>query len=307
MIENNKEYLPFDIHKLLVCANNSNVLVLDEDFLMLDNLKEEPVCMSEAEAKLGPSQAKDYVVIVCAEGTFNIRVNWKVLELGQYEILIVRPGDICQFRSITNCRLMLTSFSDAFSVQKVDSKISMLFMQYISNMASVKLTGAQYEKIVEVYMGMRKLLEMPNFYYKEMALNGVLQVCSAFACQWICEVTENKKKKDVKNNYSSQQKLFDQFLELVVQYHDKERSVMFYANKLCITPKYLSQVVVKVSGRYAVDIIRDQVIFKAKALLRSRQYTVQQVAGMLSFPNPSFFGKYFRQEVGVSPRQYMIG
>ena len=74
--------------------------------------------------------------------------------------------------------------------------------------------------------------------------------------------------------------------------------------KLCVTSKYLSQVVHKVSGRFAGDWITDFVILEAKALLKSRKYTVQQIADKLNFANQSFFGKYFKEKVGCSPTEY---
>lgn len=84
----------------------------------------------------------------------------------------------------------------------------------------------------------------------------------------------------------------------------RERSISYYADKLCVTSKYLSQVVYKVSGRFAGDWITDFVILEAKALLKSRKYTVQQIADKLNFANQSFFGKYFKDKVGCSPSEY---
>ena len=57
-------------------------------------------------------------------------------------------------------------------------------------------------------------------------------------------------------------------------------------------------------GRMPSDVIGEHVILEAKLLLRSERYTVQQVADMLNFPNPSFFGKYFKAHVGQTPRQF---
>lgn len=86
--------------------------------------------------------------------------------------------------------------------------------------------------------------------------------------------------------------------------YTKERSVSYYADRLCVTPKYLSQVIHKVSGRFAGDWITDFVILEAKALLKSRKYTIQQVSDKLNFANQSFFGKYFKENVGCSPSKY---
>ena len=80
---------------------------------------------------------------------------------------------------------------------------------------------------------------------------------------------------------------------------------MYYADVMCVTPKYLSQIVHKASGRFAGDWIADFVILEAKALLKSHKYTIQQVADMLNFANQSFFGRYFKKKVGCSPSVYI--
>ena len=84
-----------------------------------------------------------------------------------------------------------------------------------------------------------------------------------------------------------------------------ERIIMYYADLLCITPKYLSQVIKSVTGRLAGEWISDYVILEAKALLKSNKYTVQQVCDMLNFANQSFFGKYFKRKTGMSPKIYI--
>lgn len=93
---------------------------------------------------------------------------------------------------------------------------------------------------------------------------------------------------------SSQEKLFEDFLELVQTHYREHRNMCFYAEKLCLTPKYLSQVIWEVSNRHAPEWIRDYVILEAKALLKNGQYTVQQVGDFLNFANASFFVNILR-------------
>ena len=85
----------------------------------------------------------------------------------------------------------------------------------------------------------------------------------------------------------------------------RNREVSYYADKLCITPKYLGVVVSQVSKRRPLDWIRDYVILDAKAMLLTREYSIQQISQMLNFPNPSFFSKYFREAVGYSPSKFL--
>lgn len=94
------------------------------------------------------------------------------------------------------------------------------------------------------------------------------------------------------------------FVELLSQYHRQERSVEFYAQKLGITPKYLTMVCRKFRGITASQMIDTVVIHSAMRLLKEPGVSMQQVADELNFPSQSFFGKYFKQRVGVSPSRY---
>lgn len=98
--------------------------------------------------------------------------------------------------------------------------------------------------------------------------------------------------------------IFRKFLSLLVNHYTQERSVAFYANELCITPKYLGTICREVSSKLATDIIASAVIMDAKAKLHNSDLTVQEISNSLNFPNASFFGRYFKRHTGFSPLQY---
>lgn len=83
-----------------------------------------------------------------------------------------------------------------------------------------------------------------------------------------------------------------------------ERSVTFYAEQLCITPKYFSSLVKKLSGKSAAQWIDNYVILEAKNLLKYSDMSIQEIAYRLNFSTQSFFGKYFKHQTGLSPTQY---
>lgn len=80
--------------------------------------------------------------------------------------------------------------------------------------------------------------------------------------------------------------------------------VSFYADKLNVTPKYLSAVCKEISGHTASDIINQYVVKDVEALLKRSGRSIKEVANELMFPNLSFFGKYVKKHLGVSPKQY---
>ncbi len=97
---------------------------------------------------------------------------------------------------------------------------------------------------------------------------------------------------------------FRQFMELLGQHYKEERGVAFYAQQLCITPKYLTTLVKRFSDKSVSEWIDTFVIVEAKTMLRYTNMSVQEIAYRLNFANQSFFGSYFKRITGMSPSQY---
>ena len=108
-----------------------------------------------------------------------------------------------------------------------------------------------------------------------------------------------------KKNISRQSIQFRNFIELLNEYTIREREVQFYAKKLGITPKYLSALCIAYSGKNASTWIDEYVIVRAKELLREQRYSVREVGEILNFPSQSFFGRYFKRYMGISPKVFM--
>lgn len=102
----------------------------------------------------------------------------------------------------------------------------------------------------------------------------------------------------------SQNRISDHFILLVQQHFKQERFLGFYADKLGITSKHLSRIVKQQTGYTAVEWIARYVILEAKVMLKSTRLTIQQIADTLNFPSQSLFGKYFKKNVGLSPKEF---
>lgn len=94
------------------------------------------------------------------------------------------------------------------------------------------------------------------------------------------------------------------FMDLVRLHHTRERTIAFYADRLYISPKYLSHIIKEATGRSAAQWIDQFVIQEAKNMLRFSNKNIQQVAYALNFPTQSSFGKYFKHLTGLSPTEY---
>lgn len=101
-----------------------------------------------------------------------------------------------------------------------------------------------------------------------------------------------------------QNDIFQRFISLVNTYSKTERNVSFYADKLCLTPRYLNTVIRQASQQTVMDWINQSIILKAKVLLKHSNRLVYQISDELNFPNPSFFSKFFKRMTGMTPQEY---
>ena len=103
---------------------------------------------------------------------------------------------------------------------------------------------------------------------------------------------------------TTQEQMCERFIDLVSKNFKQERDIGFYADKLCITNKYLSTLLKQTTGMTALEWIERYVVLYAKSSLSSTSMTIQQISDELGFPSQSVFGKYFKRVEGISPRAY---
>ena len=132
----------------------------------------------------------------------------------------------------------------------------------------------------------------------------IRELSTALINQLYDTILKRKPIAESESKKNRQEIIFGKFITLLAQYHMSERSVTFYAEQLCITPKYFSSLVKKLSGKSAAQWIDNYVILEAKNLLKYSDMSIQEIAYRLNFSTQSFFGKYFKHQTGLSPTQY---
>lgn len=180
--------------------------------------------------------------------------------------------------------ISIPTFVDRQSpAQQLSAEECDLIMRYIDILsinASARV-NEQIESNIASSIVAAMVYQLVSFYYKHIG-----------------EVSASKGQRSCRNTY------VHDFIKLAHVHFSKERSVGFYADKLCISPKYLSLLVKEVTGRSAARWIDELVLMEAKNLLRFSGKNVQQVAYALNFSNQSSFGKYFKHMTGQSPTEY---
>ena len=103
---------------------------------------------------------------------------------------------------------------------------------------------------------------------------------------------------------SREQTIFDRFIQLVNQHCRDHHQIAYYADRMCLTERYLGTVIRQTSGTTAKDWIDRALITQAKVLLRHSDHSVLQISEELNFPNPAFFSKYFKRLTAMTPLGY---
>ncbi|MBR5083234.1 MAG: AraC family transcriptional regulator [Prevotella sp.] len=101
--------------------------------------------------------------------------------------------------------------------------------------------------------------------------------------------------------------IFNRFIQLVNNHVRREHKLGYYADRMCLTQRYLGSVVREVSGATAKEWIDRALVTEAKVMLKHSDKSVAQIADELHFPSPSFFSKYFRRLTGFTPAEYRLG
>lgn len=102
------------------------------------------------------------------------------------------------------------------------------------------------------------------------------------------------------------EELANKFFGLIMKHFKENKDVAFYADKLCITSKYLTMVIKETSGKSAKDWIVEYIILEIKALLKNTSLNIQEIAIKTNFANQSSLGRFFRKHTGMSLSQYRM-
>lgn len=145
-----------------------------------------------------------------------------------------------------------------------------------------------------------KIVQTSNIYYNDM-MRCLIQALIYRMADSLKHIVHSQ---DMASSLQSKDFLFRSFLDLLMNTHPTPRSVAWYSNQLHKTPKYLSAAIKQASGKTASDWIHQIVIAEISDMLKNSSKTIKEICNELDFPNLSFFGRYVRTHLGVSPKVY---
>lgn len=271
------------------------IYALGEDLKFYQNLKYLPLTSYL-------SNIQSSLIVFSLRGTAKLCVYEETHWIQPNELIVLLPGQFVSFSQPSDdfltIAIVLSSslFGDALSgVPRFtphfffymrhhywypQSEEDTVRLRHYLEMIKQKVTSEDaYRRELTLHLLRYLYLELLNAYEKEPAVENIKQ---------------DTRKEEIANK----------FFRLIMKYFKEKKDVAFYADKLCITSKYLSMVIKETSGRSAKDWIVEYVILEIKALLKNTSLNIQEIAIRTHFANQSSLGRFFRKHTGMSLSQY---
>ena len=276
-------------------TDNEKIVYKDDRMIIIDN--------SNVTDTLNTSPIKSewFVALLCIEGESTIYINNEMYSIHKNDILLCHPQTIFEHK-ITNLDFKYCGFCLSPEYVKQISLISSNSWNailFVENNPIIALDENESSLFLQYYNLIRSKFETESQHHLKQLIDMLLQ---AFIYEF--HDSMEKRIKIDPPQYNSADNLFTSFLNILVNSYPKERSVSYYADKLFVTPKYLSAICKEISGETASDIITRYVKKDIECLLKQPNKTIKEIANELEFSNLSFFGKYVKRIFGVSPKEY---
>ena len=258
-----------------------------------------------------PIRFDGYILFFLKRGHFQIDFNLSSFDIHEHSLLVSVPGNIIRIASpleedAKDTEVVFIFFSKEF-VSGLHLDFNQVFQESVRMLQTpcIDLNEEQLA-LAESYFLLARQIVRSSYNNKREIIGGLLSSLSYMTDDVWSEQFRQHRSSRLENTSRANQ-IYDRFMQLVNKYHTSERGMAFYADKLSLTPKYLSKVVKEASGRSGPEWIDAFVILEAKNLLRYSDESIKEIVYKLYFPNSSVFNKFFRLHTGMSPSEYRRG
>lgn len=280
-----------------------------ERLLRLDNalLNKRQICSSRGALSSFPSALKSPFMIegigliICRQGNFTFVLNRKSSSAKTSDTLFLPKGSTFQIlHSSDDIEVFIFIYqTDPIRDIMGNAIVSMNLYSHLAIEPCYVWNTGEEEEVLKYLSLLDNTLDIEentfNSYEQKLLLLALTyRLCSVYTRKLTAE----------KSSVSHKHDIFIRLIQLIEQYYTEERGVDFYADKLCLTPKYLSALSKSICGYTVQELVFKSIIRKSISMLKNTQKNVQEISDFLNFPNASYFGTFFKKQTGMSPQQY---
>ena len=299
-----KTYNKFSLSKVKELFLKDDIVSIGDDFILARQTNNLDYGLLKF-----PSRIDGFIAAYCRKGHFKCTINLTEHEIHDGMLVLNIPNNIIQLMPIDSKRnevieLTILAVSPQY-MTTLSSDLNKIFTDALNGLKTpiIEMVPEEVDLALQYFQLIDNVINIDSAYRNDSIsylLTSVFYLIGGLITKRIVANEGNQEA----NPSTRHKRVFENFVELVEKYHNTERSMGFYADKLCITPKYLSKIIKNVSGFSAPDIINKYVILEAQHLLRHTDMSIKEIADQLNFPNQSFFYKYFKVHTGQTPNAY---
>lgn len=255
-----------------------------------------------------PTRLNAIAIIFCSKGSISFTAGLRRHTLRERTFFVHLPGSILQVERVTPDSSVYAVLCEEEFIRRIDIDFKLLTRLFlgVEEHPCLTLGEAEWEGVRRSFAEIAAEGTPPEEdEYSQEILRSIIRTLAYRVCRIVDRHLTALPSRTTSR--SRNEEYFNAFMRELSRHYMQRRDVGFYAEALHLTPKYLTTIIRKTSGRTATEWIDDYVVLEAKNLLKYSAKSIQQIAYFLNFPNQSFFGKYFRNHTGMTPTAYRIG
>ena len=270
-----------------------NLKYNDGEIFFADNITSIPGLMKQF-------QVNFIVYVMVLEGHLTLDLNSVNYRLRRNcSLLIERKMVIDNVKTSENFRCRICAISTDVGFSFINKNLMQSVMHLLANPV-IEMEKDDIELMVKYYDLLVFKMDHPEMNFGRETMRDIIR---CFAYDLLSNINKHLKPEDDDSPHQGD-RIFRQFMLLLADNTNINRSVKSYADELCVSPKYLTSVCRKHSDYTASELIAASVMSRIKQLLLYSDLSIKEIAGEMGFQNLSFFGKYVRKHLGLSPNHY---
>ncbi len=249
-----------------------------------------------------------FALVLCTQGSISVSIDNNAYHINKGDTLFIPPAIYANINNFSNDLHGIIFYVDYdFIMSIVNKTMDITTGLYFSEHPFLSLSVSQYDRILTQMQTLMAREAHENESYANSPSPQVITELLSSMCRTLtyeilnCYMMSHHLQV---GTWNVTDKLAQNFIVEVYNNYRKHRDVAFYADQLCVTPSYLSVVVKEKTGKTALQWINDIVMSDARQLLLYSDQSIKEIVATLGFPNQSFFGKYFKQHTGKSPKRF---
>lgn len=253
-----------------------------------------------------PSYAVGGICGMCTSGSAEIEIYSDRQKIVKNDLIVIFPNQLVSIMGQSN-DFSMTYFqvSGLFFIDIISGifRLTIEFFFFMRSHFIYRLTDDESENFNKYCTAICLRASADNNIFRRESV-----LCWLRVIYWDLFVyfQENKEQNSGKYTYTRHEELSMDFFNLLVLNYNSNRDVAFYADKMCITPKYLTMAIKDVCGKSAKDIIIEYTLLEIKSLLRDSSLEIKDVVNKTNFTSQSLMSRFFRKYAGLSPTEYRL-